>query len=131
MAIFRGDPAENALNAAQAALDIRRLTGEINKELEGIFFPLVINIGINSGRAAVGMSRFRGKSGTRMTYTASGPVTNLAARIASAAVGGDILVGPETALRIRDAMTLFDRGWMHFKNVQDTVHVYSLVPAVD
>ena len=129
MAIFKGNEKENALNAAAAALEIRRRTGEINKELEGLFHPLSVNMGINSGTASVGMSRFKGASGTRTTFTASGPVTNLASRIASAAVEGDILVGPETASRIQDKTTLFERGLMTFKNVQQKVHVFGLVPS--
>jgi class 3 adenylate cyclase len=128
MAIFQGEETSNALNAANAALMIRRRTLEINRELEGLFYPILINIGINSGIASVGMSRFEGKSGTRTTFTASGQPTNLASRIASAAMDGDILVGPETARRIKDTLTLFDRGRMSFKNVQQTVQVFSLVP---
>ena len=62
-----------------------------------------------------------------MTFTATGPVTNLAARIASAARHGDILVGPETAHRVGGQMNLFDRGLMSFKNVGEPVHVFSLV----
>ena len=62
-----------------------------------------------------------------MTFTASGPVTNLAARIASAAKRGDILVGPETARRVAEDVKLFDRGLMNFKNVSEPVHVFSLV----
>jgi len=128
MVIFQGDPAETALNAARAALDIRRRTNEINDELKGRFQPIVINMGINSGTASVGMSRFQGKAGTRMTFTASGAVTNLAARLAAEATDGDILVGPATAERIRGQMILHDRGMNRFKNVSSLTHVYSLLP---
>ena len=128
MVIFQGDPGETALNAARAALAIRRRTNEINEELSGRFQPIDINMGINSGVAAVGMSRFQGKAGTRMTFTASGPVTNLAARIASAATNGDILVGPETVARIGNRMVFYDRGLMRFKNVSAETQVYSLLP---
>lgn len=128
MAIFMGDAEENALNAAIAAMEIRRRTAEINRELDGIFYPIVVNIGINSGTASLGMSKFQGECGTRMTFTASGPPTNLASRIASAATEGEILVGPETAKRISDKLMLFDRGVMRFKNIQQKVHVFSLVP---
>jgi class 3 adenylate cyclase len=127
MVIFQGTERENALNASRAALDIHARTTEIRKELEGRFEPIQVNMGINSGIASVGMTKFRGAAGTRMTFTASGPVTNLAARIASASVGDDILVGPETAARIKDEIIFFDRGLMHFKNVKGEVRVYSLV----
>jgi class 3 adenylate cyclase len=128
MAIFQGEKEDHALNATQAALEIRRQTGQINTELEGLFYPIVVNMGVNSGGASVGMSRFLGESGCRMTFTASGTVTNLASRLASAAVNGDILIGPETAARIRDRITLFDRGAMQFKNIRQPVPVFSVIP---
>jgi class 3 adenylate cyclase len=127
MTIFQGTARENALNATRAALNIHARTAEIRKELEGRFEPIQVNMGVNSGVASVGMTKFLGAAGTRMTFTASGPVTNLAARIASAASGGDILVGPETAARIKDETILFDRGLMNFKNVKEGVRVYSLI----
>ncbi|MFA6222916.1 MAG: rubredoxin [Desulfomonilaceae bacterium] len=129
MVIFQGEPKKTALAAVKAALEIRNKTMEINEELKNRFLPVEINMGINSGTAAVGMSRFTGVSGTRMTFTATGPVTNVAARIASAAKHGDILVGPETARRVAEDedVTLFDRGLMNFKNVSEPVQVFSLV----
>ncbi len=127
MVIFQGEPEKTALSAVQAALEIRDKTSEINEELKNRFQPVEINMGINSGLAAVGMSRFTGSSGTRMTFTASGPVTNLAARIASAAKHGDILVGPETASRVGGDIKLFRRGLMNFKNVSEPVQVFSVV----
>ena len=127
MIIFQGTGRENALNGSRAALNIHARTDEITKELEGRFEPIQVNMGINSGVASVGMTKFLGAAGTRMTFTASGPVTNLAARIASAAEGGDILVGPETAARIKDEVVLFDMGIMTFKNVKEGIRVYSLI----
>jgi class 3 adenylate cyclase len=127
MAIFQGEAAENAWNATNAALEIRRRTMQINKELHGQFYPVIVNMGINSGASSLGMSKFSGDSGTRTTFTASGPVTNLAARIAATARDGEILIGPETATRIKNGTMLFDRGLMTFKNITGSVHVYSLV----
>jgi class 3 adenylate cyclase len=128
MAIFQGQESENALNACKAALHIRDRTLEINRELEGRFQPVHVNMGINSGVGFLGMTRFRGETGTRMTFTASGPVTNLAARIASAAKRGDILIGPETARRVGENIPLYEKGLMKFKNVKERVKVFSLVP---
>lgn len=127
MAIFQGDSATNALNSARASLAIRVQTQKINKELKGCFDPIAVNMGINSGIAALGMSRFRGIAGTRMTFTASGSVTNLAARIAASAKEGDILIGPETASRVKGEVSLFDLGERSFKNVKETIRVHSLV----
>lgn len=127
MAIFQGERLEHALNACNAALHIRDRALEINRELEGRFQPVLVNMGINSGPAFLGMTRFRGETGTRMTFTASGPVTNLAARIAAAARKGDILVGPETAARVQGKVPAFERGLMHFKNLKGKVRIHSLV----
>ena len=127
MIIFQGAEHENALDASRAALAICQKTKEINRELKGRFDPIDVNMGINSGVASLGMTRFHGAAGTRMTFTASGAVTNLAARIASAAVNGDILVGAETAERIKKEIILYGRGPMRFKNVKDDVRVFSLV----
>jgi class 3 adenylate cyclase len=127
MVIFQGDEKETALNAARAALEIRKKTLDINEELANRFQPVEVNMGINSGIASVGMSRFEGSAGTRMTFTASGPVTNVAARIASTSREGDILVGPETARRIQSEIPLYDRGAVRFKNVKEPVQVFSLV----
>ena len=127
MVIFQGAERENALNAARASLSIRNRTQELNQELEGRFMPLQVNMGINSGTTSLGMTQFHGTTGTRMTFTATGPVTNLASRIASTAKEGDILVGPDTAHRIETEIPLHDRGIMEFKNVLEGVRVYSLV----
>jgi len=128
MVIFQGERTENALNAANAALEIRRRTMEINRELDGIFYSIAVNMGINSGTASVGINKFKGALGTRRTFTASGPVTNLASRVAAAAREGEILLGPETAKRVQEKLMLFDRGLMTFKNIKGSVHVFSLVP---
>ncbi len=127
MVIFQGSGKHSALSAARAALEIRSRTVEINKELTDRFPPLEINMGINSGIAAVGMSKFRGSTGLRMTFTATGAVTNLAARIAGAATHGDILLGTQTADYVNDALILHDRGFMEFKNVREPIRVFSLV----
>jgi class 3 adenylate cyclase/rubredoxin len=129
MVIFQGKEHDNALSASRAALYIRKKTLDINEELEGRFQPVDVHVGINSGTASVGMTQFHGAAGTRMTFTASGPITNLAARIAAVATQWDILVGPETARRIREEIPVYDRGSIHFKNIKDPVQVYSLVRA--
>lgn len=128
MIIFQDpDHAKNAHQAVQTALAVRERTLKINRELEGRFDPVTVNMGINSGPALVGMTRLVGSVGSRMTYTASGPVTNLAARIASAAENGQILIGPETARRLNGRVSLETLGEKRFKNVNHPVRIYRLV----
>lgn len=127
MAIFQGPADQNALSAAMAALEIRAASLQISKELEDRIPPIEINMGINSGVASVGITRFIGDVGNRVTFSATGPVTNLASRIAAAAKNGDILVGPETADRIKGDIQVYDRQEMQFKNVTNKVRVFSLI----
>jgi class 3 adenylate cyclase len=125
MIIFQNpDPGQHARHAVRTAVAVQRKVQSLNQELAGRFEPIVVNVGINSGLAAVGSTRFEGVAGTRWTFTASGPVTNVAARIGSLATHGEVLAGEETANRIRDEFPLCDLGEHHLKNVSKAVRVY-------
>ena len=97
MIIFKeGDLRTNAISSVKTAFESYERSQEFNKALPSKIDSINVNMGINAGTALVGMTKFKGSIGTRMTYTASGPVTNLAARLASHAKGGDILISEET-----------------------------------
>lgn len=131
MVIFPGAmPVEHAVKATRAALEILERTDDLNEQLKGIFEPISVHIGINSGIASLGPTKLEGTSGTRWTYTALGPVINLAARIAGVAEGGSILVGPETARRIEGKISTREIGKKHLKNVRDEVMIYQVVRIV-
>jgi class 3 adenylate cyclase len=83
-------------------------------------------MGINTGEALVGMTRLSGTLSTRMTYTASGPVTNLAARLAHHARGGDILFGETTRGMIASLWPIYDRGKVALKGIEKPGRIYSL-----
>lgn len=126
MIIFKdGSPKENASNAMAASLDIHQTASVVAAGLVGPAQGLKLNMGIASGLALVGPSRFVGSEYTRMTFTASGNVTNLAARLSDLAQGGEILVCPETRELLFEQWPLFDRGEMVIKGLEDTVRVYS------
>lgn len=72
----------------KTAIAIKEKTKAINPGLAKTYQSVVVNIGINSGLAAVGSTRLEGMTGTRWTFTASGPVTNVAARIGKLATHG-------------------------------------------
>jgi class 3 adenylate cyclase len=61
-----------------------------------------------------------------MTYTATGQVTNIAARLADLAKGGDILIGEETRRLIEGLWPSFDRGYATLKGIEKPRRVYSL-----
>ncbi len=128
MIIFKNDDAKtNAYHAVKAAFDIHERNRQLNRMVSGSFEPVNVNIGINSGVALLGMTTFKGSLDTRMTYTASGPVTNLAARLADYAKGGDILIGETTQEMIEGLWPVFDRGWAHLKGIDKPLRVYSLL----
>ncbi|MBW1781177.1 MAG: GAF domain-containing protein [Deltaproteobacteria bacterium] len=128
MIIFKNDDAKtNATHAVKAAFDIHERNQQLNQMFSGNFEPVNVNIGINSGVALLGMTTFKGSLDTRMTYTASGSVTNLAARLADYAEGGDILIGETTQEMIEGLWPVYDRGWAHLKGIDKPLRVYSLL----
>ena len=129
MVIFQseGDLTHHALNAAGAALQIQSRVKGLNRDYEGVYPPILIHVGINSGVALVGATKLDAVGGGRWTFTASGSTTNLAARIAALAKGGEIMLGPETAERIRGHHVLEEKGDHRLKNVSEPVRVFRLV----
>ena len=126
MAIFQEeDVHRHAIQAADTALALLAATDALNRENRE--HPLSIHMGINSGLAWVGSTRFEGSRGTRWTFTASGPMTNLAARLAGAAGAGQILVGPETVRRLGDRYRLERLGRERLKNITEPIDIYRLL----
>ncbi len=130
MVIFQseGSSTRHALNAAGTAFQLLARVMTLNLEFTGIYPPVAIHVGINSGPALVGATKLDTAGGGRWTFTASGSTTNLAARIAGLTRGGEVIVGPETAARIKDQYVLQDGGEHQLKNVSQPVHVFRLVP---
>jgi len=130
MVIFQseGSTTRHALNAAACAFQIQAKLATLNREFEGVYPPVSIRVGINSGTAFVGATKLDAAGGGRWTFTASGPTTNVAARIAALAAGGAVMVGPQTAERIRAQYVLEDAGEQQLKNVSESVRVFRLVP---
>ena len=123
MAIFQD--ADHATRSVDAALALLRATAALNSDADQ--HPLQIHMGLNTGPALVGSTRFEGARGTRWTFTASGPVTNLAARLAGAAEAGQALIGADTARFLTDRYRLEDLGRKQLKNIADPVEVYRII----
>ena len=117
---FWGAPlqvADDADRALDAALEMHRTLGELNRALRARALPNVrVHIGINSGEAVVGDlgTRFR------RAYTAIGDCVNLAARLQALAREQDrpVLVGEATARgarrhRLASAGSFMLRGRVH------------------
>ena len=126
MAIFQdADPDAHATKTMDTALALLAATEALNRENRQ--HPLSVHMGVNSGMALVGSTRFEGVRGTRWTFTASGPVTNLAARLAAAAEPGQILAGPETVRRLRDRYRLESLGPQQLKNILGDIETHRVL----
>jgi class 3 adenylate cyclase len=128
MVIFPAtDPVHHARNAVKTALEILQRTKTLNEQLRGTFESITVHAGINSGLALVGPTKLEGTTGTRWSYTASGSVTNVAARIAGLAGEGTILVSVETAKRVAAFFSMQEIGKRQLKNVKDEVTIYQIL----
>jgi class 3 adenylate cyclase len=120
------DKKKNAVEAVRTALTIRDKTVIINKKEKAISEPLLINMGVSSGRAFVGAAKFDSLTGSRWTYTSHGKTTNVAARICSQATGGEVLLSGETAERVKDTFPLQCLGKFCLKNLSEEVEIYAV-----
>jgi class 3 adenylate cyclase len=128
MVIFRDpDPRQHALAAVVAGLAIQRRTREINATLEGFFDPIEMHVGVNSGPASVGVTKIEGVAGTRWTYTASGPTTNIAARLAALGDSAGVILSEETRHRLGGRFPIEDIGPQSLKNIAEPQPVYRLL----
>jgi len=123
-----GEERDHAVNATRAAFAIRQKVAALNDEYAGVFPPVSLHMGINTGQALVGATKLGGAGSQRWTFTATGPTTNIAARFAGAAEGGDIVVGQPTADRIASLFVLESLGERTFKNVSQPLAVYRVIP---
>jgi len=126
MAIFQDtDSGVHPIKAVDTALVLLAATDVLNAETPEQ--PLSIHMGVNSGIALVGSTRFEGIRGTRWTFTASGAVTNLAARLAGIAGAGQILVSPETVRRLGDRYRLQSLGRERLQNIDAGIDLYRIL----
>jgi class 3 adenylate cyclase len=120
------DPSKNASNAVQAAQDIQKECKRLSRSGPGDLFPISIKIGISSGEVYLGSTKMTGSAGNRWTFTASGPVTVLAARLSDYAKGGQILISENTARRVALSFTINPLGRINLKNIDDSGEIYQV-----
>ena len=114
MAVF-GIPVsheDDALRAARAALEMRQAIGEHGLEAR---------IGLNTGGVVVG-----GEGETLVT----GDAVNVAARLEQAATAGEILIGAETRLLVRDAVLLEPVEPLALKGKSEPVQAFRLLEVI-
>src|SRR6478672_12197518 len=121
------DPSKHVWKAAKTALAISGAATALKEELSGAYPPLMMNMGINSGIASVGLHSVEASSGSRWRYGASGTVVNIAARVRELARDGNILMSAESVARISDDFLFEDIGEHSLKNVMKPLRIYRLI----
>jgi class 3 adenylate cyclase len=127
LALFEGgDLQTNAQAAFRVAIEIQARTRSLNDRRRGRHDPITVHIGLNAGRALVGFTRLRGRSGERWVYSATGPVTNVAARLCALATGGQILTTRAVADLLAGQCDCRPLGQHSLKNVAGPVGVVEM-----
>jgi class 3 adenylate cyclase len=120
------DPIKHSRNAVKTGLDIYEQCQIASETNDSELFPIQVNIGIHSGEVYLGSTKMQAEESERWTFTASGKVTIMAARLARYASKGQILVGEETAQRTREYFELIPIGEVFLKNIEDSGQIYQL-----
>ncbi len=125
MVIFKDAPTDMlAKKAVSAGLEIIIENKRLNNEIVFPWGPVDLHMGINTGEAWVGSTKMKTLAGERWTYTASGLVTVLAARIGAKSSGTRLFVGPETYRGIKGSCECEFLGAQELKNVKAPVSIY-------
>jgi class 3 adenylate cyclase/putative methionine-R-sulfoxide reductase with GAF domain len=125
MVIFQsGSLKTNAHKAVAAGLEIVSENKRLNSEHSYPWGRVELHLGINSGKAWVGSTKIRSRTGERWTYTASGLVTVLAARIGALSSETRLYVGPKTYQCIKDFCDCEFIGLREVRNLKAPIHIY-------
>jgi len=125
MVIFKDGPLGNhARKAVAAALEIVSENCLSNEEFSYPWGGVDLHLGINSGEAWVGSTKMKTLTGERWTYTASGLVTVLAARIGALSSETQLYVGPGTYQYVKEFCDCEFKGLKALKNVKEPTPIY-------
>ena len=127
---FFGDPEslgekEDAIACVRMALEMRDRMVILREKWknEGIYKPLRIRCGINTGYCTVG--NFGCES--RMDYTIVGGQVNLASRLESNADPDQILISHETYALVKDVITCAEKGEITVKGIARPIQTYQVL----
>jgi adenylate cyclase len=110
---------QHARQAIDAGVELLRATGN-----DGAEPWLPIGIGVNTGVAYVGVVG----TAEHVEFTALGDVVNVAARLASAASAGEILITPETAASAAIESATLERRQLELRGKTGPTNVVVLMP---
>jgi len=129
LAVFERSSLQASVEAAFNATEhIRTITAALNRRRARRHDPIALHIGLNAGQALTGLIRLRGSVGERWFYAASGPVTNIAARLCALANGGQVLTTKAVAGLVPDRCEFQSLGPRLLKNVAMPVEIVECHP---
>ena len=127
--VFFGDPdtrgpQEDALAAVSMAIEMQKEMKLLRKQWEsqGIKTPLEMRIGINTGYCTVGNFG----TSSRMDYTLLGREVNLASRLETAAVPGQILISYECWSQVKQHVLCKAMGEIKVKGFFRKIPIYAV-----
>ncbi|MBD2846060.1 adenylate/guanylate cyclase domain-containing protein [Paenibacillus sp. IB182496] len=113
--------------AVRAALEMKQQADVLEQQcVEQFGIGVKFGVGLHCGPAVVGNI---GSEGLRLDYTAIGDTVNLAARLESNAMPGQILISAPLQARLGDAFATEDIGEIKVKGKEMPVRVYAVTGA--
>jgi class 3 adenylate cyclase len=113
---------DDAMRAVACAAGIMDEIGKIISELSEARRKISIGIGISTGEVMAGIFG----SSRKKEYTVMGPTVNVAARLESLAVTGQILICGDTYREVRDHVQAEDIGPITLKGIERKIDVYNI-----
>lgn len=118
-----GEPRQDARRALACAIEMQQAMKELNAENRELGKPeLAMGVGINSGEVVVGNIG----SQRRMKYSVVGSPVNLAARIESFTLGGQILISDTTLSYVQDIARVDGQLRVKVKGVDGPVSIFDV-----
>ncbi|MBI5398396.1 GAF domain-containing protein [Candidatus Woesearchaeota archaeon] len=112
----------HALKAIKAALDMQHAQMELEKKWKKEGITVRLGIGINTGDAVVGNIGCN----VRTDYTVIGDAVNIAARLCSAAAGGQILISEDTYQEVKKSVRVEKLAPIQVKGKSKPIQIYSV-----
>jgi adenylate cyclase len=109
--------------AARMAIDMQQAVQEIIQQWRARGHAIGFGVGIATGEATVGRIGYEG----RIDYTAIGSVVNLASRLCSAAVDGQVIIDDVTAAALGEMLPVEPLGHWAIRGFAKPTAIFALV----